>query len=135
MRTHVEFASPEFPAYAGEDEEVNPGRFGKRLAEWLAATLPAHGFKVMGIGAEDWGWRIDLENEAFPLWVGCGNYEEFENGFLCFIEPSKPFVGKWLSQVETVPTVERLASALEAALRQRGNLTRLRWWSDDESRT
>ncbi len=132
MRTHVEFGSTEFPAYQGEDEEVNPGRFGKRLAEWLATTLRAHGFKVMRVGAEDWGWRVDLENEGFPLWVGCGNYEEFENGFLCFIEPSKPFARKWLSKVDTSPTVERLASALEAALRQRDDVLRLRWWSDDE---
>jgi hypothetical protein len=135
VRTHLEFASTEFPAYEGEDEEVNPGRFGKRLAEWLATTLPAHGFTVTGIDPEDWGWRVELANETFPLWIGCGNYEEFDNGFLCFIEPSKPFVRKWLSKIDTSSTVERLASALEAAVRQRGEISRLRWWSDDEART
>ena len=135
MRTHIEFTSTEFPAYEDEDEAVNPGRFGKRLAEWLAVTLPAHGFVVRGIGAEDWGWRVEVENQAFPLWVGCGNYEEFEHGFLCFIEPSKPFVRKLFSKVATSETVERLASALEAALRQRGDVSRLRWWSEDEART
>jgi hypothetical protein len=70
-----------------------------------------------------------------PLWIGCGNYEEFDNGFLCFIEPSKPFVRKWLSKLDTSSTVERLASALEVAVRQRGNVSRLRWRSDDEART
>lgn len=64
VRTYVEFASTEFPAYEGEDEEINPGRFGKRLAEWRATTLPAHGLKVTGIGPEDWGWRVDLEIES-----------------------------------------------------------------------
>jgi hypothetical protein len=73
VRTHVEFASTEFPAYESEDEEVNPGRFGKRLAEWLATTLPAHGFTVTGIDAEDWGWRVELENETFPLGWGRTN--------------------------------------------------------------
>ena len=87
---------------------------------------------MTGIGAEDWGWRVDVENDAFPLWVGCGNYDDFENGFLCFIAPSKPFVRRWLSRIDTSPTVERLASALETALRQRGDVSRLRWWSDDE---
>jgi hypothetical protein len=135
VRTHLEFASTEFPAYESEDEEVNPGRFGKCLAEWLATTLPDHGFTVTGIDAEDWGWRVELENETFPLWIGCGNYEEFHNGFLCFIEPSKPFVRKWLSKIDTSQTVERLASALEAAVRQRGEISRLRWWSDDGART
>ena len=132
MRTHLEFASAAFPAYAGEDEEINPGRFGKRLAEWLATTLPDHGFVVTGMNAEDWGWRVDLQHEPFPLWIGCGNYDEFENGFLCFIEPSKPSVRKWLSKIDTMPTIERVASALETALRQRGDVSRLRWWADDE---
>ena len=134
MRTHAEFASPDFPAMAGEEEEINPGRFGKRLAQFLAGELPAHGFKVSGMNAEDWGWRVDLENEAFPLWIGCGNYEEFENGFLCFIEPSKPAIRRWFSKVDTGPTVEKVASALEAVLTRRPSVSRFRWWRADEVR-
>ena len=120
---------------AGEEEEINPGRFGKRLAHFLAAELPAHGFKVSGMNAEDWGWRVDLENEEFPLWIGCGNYEEFENGFLCFIEPSKPAIRRWFSKVDTGPTVEKVASALEAVLTTRPSVSRFRWWRADEVRT
>jgi hypothetical protein len=45
MKTHLEFTSTEFPAYPGEDKEINPGIFGKRLAEFLAGNLPSHGFK------------------------------------------------------------------------------------------
>ena len=132
MRTHVEFASLEFPAYANESEEINGGRFGKRLAEYLAQRLPNYQFPVTGIFAEDWGWRIELKNDEFPLWIGCGNYDEFDNGFLCFIEPSKPFVRKWLSKVDTRPTIEKLAAAVEAVLRSGGEVSKLRWWSDDE---
>ncbi len=39
MKTHVEFRSAKFPAYDGEEDEVNPGRWGKRLAEYLAMKL------------------------------------------------------------------------------------------------
>ena len=67
MRTHVEFVSTDFPAYPREDEEVNPDRFGKRLAEFFATQLPKHGFPVGSIGAEDWGRRVESENSAFPL--------------------------------------------------------------------
>ena len=81
MRTHVEFTSTEFPAYPGEDKDINPGIFGKRLAEFLAEGLRKKGNKVLGIGAEDWGWMVEIENQEFPLWVGCANYEESENGF------------------------------------------------------
>ncbi len=133
MRTHLEFASTAFPAAPGEDQEINPGRFGKRLAEFLRDTLPRHGFKVKRLVAEDWGWLVDLEHDPFPLWIGCGNYEEFEHGFLCFIEPSKPIVQKWFSKVDTAPTVERLATVLEAILRDSGKVSRLRWWTEEDA--
>ena len=31
MKTHLEFTSTAFPAYPGEDKDINPGIFGKRL--------------------------------------------------------------------------------------------------------
>ena len=67
MKTHLEFKSSEFPAYPGEDKQINPGIFGKRLAEFLAENCPPHrGFKVLCIGAEDWGWMVEIENQDFP---------------------------------------------------------------------
>jgi len=67
MKTHLEFTSTAFPAYPGEDKEINPGIFGKRVAEFLAESLPQQGFKVLCIGAEDWGWMVEIENREFPL--------------------------------------------------------------------
>jgi len=134
MKTHLEFTSTEFPAYPGEDKEINPGIFGKRLAEFLAENLHSQGFKVLCIGAEDWGWMVEIENQEFPLWIGCASYEDGKNGFQCFIEPSKPFVRKWFLKIETGPTVEKLASALEAVLLKSGKVSNFRWLSDDEAR-
>ena len=135
MRSHVEFRSNAFPANPGDDDETNPSRFGRRLAEFLAEQLAQSGFAVRTIGAEDWGWQIDLENEEFPLWVGCGNYEEDENAFLCFIEPSKPVLRKWFKKIETTTVVERVASALDASLRASGKVSDINWWAEDEGRT
>lgn len=75
---------------------------------------------------------VEIENAAFPLWIGCGNYEEFDNGFLCFIEPSKPYVRKRLKRISTEAVVEKLATALEAVLAASGKMTNLRWWSEHE---
>jgi hypothetical protein len=33
MKTQVEFRSSKFPPYEGEEEQINPGLWGKRLAE------------------------------------------------------------------------------------------------------
>jgi hypothetical protein len=135
MRTHVEFESTHFPAEADEDELVNPGVYGKKLADFIAARMPAHSLKVRTVFAEDWGWTVELENKEFPLWIGCANYEEFENGFLCFIEPSKPVVRKWFSKIDTTSTVETVATALDSILKDSGKTWRLRWWDDSEVRT
>jgi hypothetical protein len=132
MRTHLEFVSTAFPPEPGEDEQVNPGLHGKRLAQFLSEELPRHGFAVSRVGPEDWGWRIDLENPVFPLWLGCGNYQEYANGFLCFIEPSRPFVRRLLKKIPTTDTVERLAAALQMILEQSGKAQQMRWWSEGE---
>jgi len=40
MKTHVEFRSSAFPAYENEEEEINPGLWGRRLAEHLKKPNP-----------------------------------------------------------------------------------------------
>ncbi len=135
MRTQIQFHSTSFPPYESEDEQINLGVFGKRLADFLAESLPAQGFKVRCVGAEDWGWMVELENETFPLWIGCANDEGVENGFQCFIEPSKPFIRKWFKKIETSSTVERLAAAIESVLLGSGKVSQLRWLPEDEADT
>jgi hypothetical protein len=132
MRTHVEFRSGAFPPQAGEDEQVNPGRWDKALADYVRAELTARGFPGGAPYAEDWGWAVPLENADFPLWVGCGNYEEHPDGFLCFVEPSKPTVRRLFRKVDTTARVEQVASALDAALRAHHDVRDLRWWGEGE---
>jgi hypothetical protein len=92
MKTHVEFRSSAFPAYEGEEAKINPGLWGKRLAEFLQKKLEEEKISTEEIYFEDWGVALPIKNEDFPLWIGCGHYQEYEDGFLCFIEPSKPTI-------------------------------------------
>ena len=46
MKTQVEFRSSKFPAYEGEQEQINPGLCGKRLAEYFVRKLSEKGFKT-----------------------------------------------------------------------------------------
>ena len=133
MRTHLEFRSSAFPPYPGEEDQIHPGLYGKRLAEFLVHALSTAGFKPDEPGPEDWGWRITIRNEEFGLWVGCGHYEEYPDGFLCFVEPSKPFVRRWFRKVSTEATVDRVADVLEESLRHHPEVRDLRWWSDAEA--
>jgi len=132
MRTHVEFRSDALPAEPGEEEAINPGRWGAALARYLAAQLSAHGLAAGEPYAEDWGYGISLANADFPLWVGCGNYEEYPDGFLCFIEPRVPTIRKLFRKIDTSSRVGAVADALDAALRAHPRIRDLRWWSQEE---
>jgi hypothetical protein len=132
VRTHLEFRSSAFPAQPGEEERINAGRWGQLLAEYLRAELTKRGLPGGAPFTEDWGWCVPLENEAFSLWLGCGNYEEYPDGFLCFIEPRKPYVRKLFSKIDTTVRVEEVAAALESALRGHSDVRELRWWTDAE---
>jgi hypothetical protein len=133
MRTHVEFRSSEFPAQPGEDEQINPGRYGKSLADYLREQLTARGISAGEPYAEDWGWAVPIDNPEFPLWIGCGNYEEYPDGFLCFIEPRKPYVRKLFRKIDTTAAVGRVASALDAILQSHPKVREVRWWSEEET--
>ena len=133
MKTHVEFRSDAFPPYPGEEEEINPGVWGKRLAEFIHEGLKAQGFDVIEPAAEDWGWMVEIRNDAFPLWIGCGNQDGEPDGFLCFIEPSTPFVRKFLfKKISTENEVTKVRSGLEKILYHEDSITDIRWWSKEE---
>ncbi|NOW47292.1 hypothetical protein FHW96_003470 [Novosphingobium sp. SG751A] len=128
MRTNLEFCSSAPLADPPEDAPQ-----GEAIARFLAERLPAYGFEIEKVNVEDWGWRIQIHHEAFPLWIGCGFYPEYPDGVLCFIEPAKPFLRRWFRKIPTLETVERLADALERIVAGSGLAQDLRWWSEEEN--
>ena len=132
MLTHVEFRSDKFPACEGEEKLVNPGLWGKRLAEFLRDGLRREGFETSGPFAEDWGWVVPVANERFRLWIGCGHYQEYPDGFLCFIEPHKPFVRRFLRRIDTRERIAALQQAMDKVLAEDGGIKAKRWWTYEE---
>ncbi len=116
MQTQVEFRSNKFPPYDGEEAQINPGLWGKRLAEFLVAKLAERGIESDGMGAEDWGWLISLRNDGFPLGLCCGHQDGDDDQFICFTEPSRPLVKKWLKRIDATPQLTRLTGALREIL-------------------
>ena len=129
LRTQVEFKSNAFPPYLGEDEEINPGRWGKRLADYLVAELPKHGMEIKGTSVADWGIIIPIKNGTFYMYIGCGNQDsENDDQYLCFIEPSVPEIKKGLfKKISTVAEVEIVADALNKALTNHPNVHDIVW--------
>jgi hypothetical protein len=134
MKSYVEFESNLFPPYEGEEEQINPGRYGKRVAEFISNGLKSEGFNPEELIPEDWGWVIPIENNEFNLWIGCGNYDEYPNGFLCFIEPHKPEIRKFpfLRKIDTASTVSRLREAMNNVLSNTPGIENVKWYTHDE---
>jgi hypothetical protein len=132
MQTHVEFRSDRFPAYEGEEGQVNPDLWGKRLAEFLCEKLLAEGLKTEEPLAEDWGWRVDVVNQDFGLWIGCGRYQEYPDGYLCFIEPHTQYVRRLFQKVDTREHVGSLQRALDRILTEADGIREKRWWTHEE---
>jgi hypothetical protein len=132
METYVEFRSDRFPAYDGEERELNPGLWGKRLAEYLQQALHVEGFETGEPFAEDWGWVVPILNESFRLWIGCGRYQEYPDGFLCFISPHKPFVRRFLRKVDTRERIESLQRSMDRVLAEDEGIRGKRWWTHEE---
>jgi hypothetical protein len=132
MKTQVEFRSDKFPPYEGEEEQINPNRWGKRLAEYLERELNARGIETGRLVPEDWGWWLRVKSHGFSMWIGCGNYEEYPNGYLCFVEPSKPVVWRLFRRIDTTEQVGRVTEALNQILASDPEIHGVRWWSEDE---
>ena len=67
MRAQFEFVSADFSPYPGEEQAINPNRYDRRLAEFLAQQLPTHSFPVQTIEVEDERVMVELENPDYPL--------------------------------------------------------------------
>ncbi len=134
MKTLVQFRSHDFPPYEGEEEDVNPGRYGKRLAVFLVRELKNKGFEPREPIAEDWGWVIAIKNDAFGLWIGCGNLDGEADAFLCFIEPHSPRIRRFpfLWTIDTSRRVGQLHTALDEILSGEPAIREKRWWTEAE---
>jgi len=69
------FKSSLFEIEPGEDEEINPGIYGRQLAAWLRQKLEAGGYGVEVIN-EDWGRCLMCQRSPFALWVGVGSVDD-----------------------------------------------------------
>jgi hypothetical protein len=132
MLTHVEFRSDQFSAYHGEEQEINPGIFGERVAEYLADGLRSHGFEPGELTAKAWGWIVPIKNDGFKLWIGCCNQYGQPDAFLCFIEKRVPIFRQLFKKIDTRSRVESLQKAMDAFLSAHPAIRDIRWLTFEE---
>jgi hypothetical protein len=72
----LRFESSAFAVTPGEDEETNPGIYGKSLAQWLSEQLASRGVRVTGVIAEDFGWCVGIDSTPHAAYVACASTED-----------------------------------------------------------
>ena len=127
MKTQVTFRSNKFPPYEGEEKQINPGLWGKRLAEYLVVKLRAMGIETHEIIAEDWGWYIPIKNDGFRLAVCCGHQYGDDDEFLCFTDPATPVLRKFLRKIDATKQLGRVVSAMETILSTDSDIRSVEW--------
>ena len=110
--TQVTFQTDFFKPIAGEDEETNPGRYGKALAQWLMAQLKQRGVAVEGVIPEDFGWVVVLSRKPFMLWLGCGNTDGSTTEWSVFPVAETSMLQRLFKRADPAPEIERLKAHL-----------------------
>ena len=121
MSQHLIFRSQAFPPIAGEDEETNPGIYGRALAQWLAAQLPTFGWRVKRCIAEDFGRLVEVEDPRFRLYVACANGHDGDDSWQAFTFAEGGGLFGMFSKSEKQQLADRLLDDVERALRNDSN--------------
>ncbi len=108
LRFQTDFFQPE----RGEEEETNPGRYGKALAQWLTEKLKERGVAVEGIVPEDFGWVVMVSRKPFKLWLGCGNTDGSTNEWSVFPVAEPSMIQRLFRRVNPAAEVEKLRAHL-----------------------
>jgi hypothetical protein len=127
MKTQVTFRSNKFPPYEGEEAQINPGLWGRRLAEYLVDRLTAMGIETHEIIAEDWGWYIPIKSDGFRLAVCCGHQYGDDDEFLCFTDPATPVVRKLFRKVDVTKQLAPIVAAMEKILSSDPDVRNVEW--------
>lgn len=127
MKTFVRFRSSQFPAYTGEEESINPGLWGRRLAEHLAMRLAERGINPGQIVLEDWGCLLPVDVDGHALEICCGHQDGDEDEFLIFTNPDRPVIRRWFRRVDVTQPLMRLTGALADILDTDPEVRNVEW--------
>lgn len=127
MKTFVEFRSKKFPPYDGEENELNPGLWGKRLAEYFIAKLPEQGIEPNDLIPEDWGWCVPIKSDGVRFALCCGHQYGDDDEFQCFTDPEQPITKQLFKKIDATAELKRLIAAMNEILSKDPDITGIVW--------
>jgi hypothetical protein len=109
--------SSRFAIEPGEDEDTNPGIYGRALAQWLATQLPEFGWRVKGCIAEDFGRLVEVEHTKFRLFVACASGHDGADSWQAFTFAEGGGLLGMFAKSDKQQLADRLLGDVERAIR------------------
>jgi len=116
MITELHIKTNIFSSYSNESEEINPGRFGKQLAEYIEKTLNTGGIQIADIYPTDSSYELRIDEFKFKLYIQTGNIDGETDEFLISIEPKKKFVRKLFKKIPTEELINKVYNIIRLAI-------------------
>ncbi len=129
MGPQVTFSSEFFNPVHGEDEQTNPERFGKALAEWLASCLKQRGVSVEGVLPEDFGWVVMIARKPVKLWFACGNTDGSTTEWSVYSVAEVPLLQRLFKGIDPARELEELNTHLVELVPQIPGISNVAWES------
>jgi len=121
-----------FEVEPGEDQETNPGIYGRAFARWLADRIRARGEPVEQVLAEDWGRCIVLARKPYLLWIGCSNRAGHTDEWGASVAAEPGLLQSLFQTVNPAATVTRLHQMLDEIVREVPQAVRV--WMEESPR-
>jgi hypothetical protein len=131
-RTHMKqspllvFESGAFPVVRGEDEQTNPGIYGKSLAIWLAEQLRSAGLPAGDVFAEDFGWCIRVDSSPHGLYLACAGTGEGPDEWRVFAFAEGGLLARLRGKDRSTESVATLFAAVRRVLESAPDIRGLR---------
>jgi len=127
MNPQVTFQTDFFKPITGEEEETNPGRYGKALAQWLVERLKERGVTVEAVIPEDFGWVVMVHRKPFMLWLGCGNTDGSTTEWSVFPVAETSTLQRLFKRVSPEPEIEKLRAHLSELVPSIPGVSNVTW--------
>lgn len=118
----LEFRSTIFEVADGEDEETNPGIYGKSLAAWLASQLRVPDVDVI---AEDFGWCVPVKSSEHRVYVACASEDDSRERWRVFVFAEGGFVKRLLGRDTGVAEVASLFARVKQMLEANSGISEI----------
>jgi hypothetical protein len=123
---HLIFESSAFPPVPGEDDETNPGLYGRALSEWLAERLGPFGHEVKRLVAEDFGRLIELAHPGCKLYVAVSSTDDSATEWRIFAFSEFGLLARLKGSPGGTEAVAKVMATVKSILAQNSDIRSLR---------